>query len=176
MQKSINIPERLVICKTPRSKIPKPNHNSENHDIAFPPSPTTSNQNLTSLIVHLTRTVGLQNKDLGLVGACREVDSFVVRLLFLQPVSFRHLALSRDQNSSLAVVRQKKNESHVSEDGEAKAKQHAQHQEKPSAKHDAYRDEDGPEEANRQARSAAMHGTHTPSGTGRLTHQRCPLA
>ena len=126
--------------------------------------------------MYLTRTVGLQNKDLALVGACREVCWFVVRLSFFQPVSFRHLALSYDQNSSRAVVRQKKNESHVSQDGEAKAKQHAQHQAKPSAKHDAYRDEDGPEEANRQARSAAMHGTHTPSGTGRLTHQHCPLA
>lgn len=132
---------------------------------------------MTNLIVHLTRTVGLQNKDLALVGACRGVCSYAVRSSFLQPVSFRGPVPRHYQNSSRAAVRQKKNESHVSEDEEAKAKQHAQHQAKQSAKHGAYRDEDGPEEANRQARSAAMHGTHTPSGTGRLTHQQhCPLA
>ena len=77
------------------------------------------------------------------MGACRGVCSYAVRSSFLQPVSFRGPVPRHYQNSSRAAVRKKKNESHVSEDEEAKAKQHAQHQAKQSAKHGACRDEDG---------------------------------
>ena len=97
------------------------------------------------------------------MGACREVCSAVVRLSFLQPVSFRRLTVRHYQNPSRAFVRQKKNESRVSEE-QAKAKHHAQHQVKQSAKHGACRDEDGPEEANRRARSAATQANiHPPA-------------
>ena len=101
--------------------------------------------------------------DLALVGACHGLRSFVVRLPFLQPVSFRRFALRHYQNSNRAFVRQRKNESRVSKD-DAKAKQHAQHQAKRPAKHGAYRDEDGPEEANRWARSATTQAhIHLPA-------------
>ena len=97
------------------------------------------------------------------MGAYHDVCSSVVRLSFLQPVSFRHPAIRHDQNSSRAFVRQKKNESRVLEE-QSKAKQHAQHQAKQSAKHGACRDEDGPEEANRRARSAATQANiHPPA-------------
>lgn len=107
--------------------------------------------------------VDLQNMDLALVGACLDLRLFVVRLSFLQLVSFRRHALNHYQNSSRAFVRQKKNESRVSTE-EAKAKQHAQHQAKQPAKHGAYRDEDGPEEANRWTQSATTQAhIHLPA-------------
>ena len=117
----------------------------------------------TTLILYLTRAVGLQNKDLALVGACRQVCSSVVRSSSLHSAPFRRLALHHYQHLSRAAVRQKKNESHVSKN-EVKAMQHAQRQAKPSAKHGAYRDEDGPEEANRWARSATTQAhIHLPA-------------
>ena len=124
--------------------------------------------------MHLTLTVGLQNKDLTRVGSCREVCSSVVGLLFSPSALLRRLAYHHYQYSSRAFAHQKKNESHVSEE-EIKAKQHAQHQAKASAKYGAYRDEDGPEEANRWAQSAAIHAYTL--RRRRLTHQQhCPLA